>query len=672
MDSLLLRMNSAFDVPALAPLPAGDTAALRVMTRVANWLDRYSRGLVRFALFGAVLAALVTFLTVLVDVFSLFVLGVSLPGAEELSSYAFLWAIWFGVSIAVRRGAVTVISFVSARGPIWWQRSLQAFSGLALGVLLAYCIVQSTRYATGEESLQSYSAALSIRKVYPIASMVVGYFLISAHYLAYVANATARLVAGGRRSLRVVASSLSGGLIIAGATWAICAGLFAAGAAKLLVLGVIFVILTLAGTPVVFMLSIVGILSTKSFLGLTFYPNPDEIFPFRQTQNGMGLKGATELIVILMFLIVAEVMNQSGMSDRLIRFAISLVGHLRGGTAYVCQLTSMLVSGISGSAQADAAIMTPLLVPAMEKDGYPRDVAAAVVTGASIKGAIGPLSLMFFVYPVYVEGEGVSASVDQLLLSGVSAEFLLFFFQALTIYWVVRRRGFFQKRPFAGVPAVARATGSALPILAIPAIILGGILTGVFTAPQAASVALFVTFLLAFFWYSTLTIRDVPRVVGLACVETGVVMLLLGDSAILAGTLQNNGFGQQFSDFLTGLTDNKYVFLLVINVLLLLVGMFIEPLPALAILAPFIAPIAVLVYGIDPVHIGLIMVFNLVLALIHPPIGLVLFLVSSIAKVRIERLSVTVLPWLAVSILVLLLITYLPTSAVLWLSHLLE
>jgi tripartite ATP-independent transporter DctM subunit len=665
-------MNSVLNVPALAPLPVGETTAPRVVLQLARWLDQYSRGLVRFALFGAVAAALVTFLTVLVDVFSLFVLGVSLRGAEQISSFAFLWAVWLGVSIAVRQGAVTVISVVSARGPAWWQRSVQTFSGLALGLLLAYAVVQSTRYAIGEESLRSFSADLSIRKVYPIASMTVGYYLIAAHYLAYLANGLARLLDGGRQSLRVSVQALVGALTIAALTWGTCAALFAAGAAKLLVLGVIFVILTLAGTPVVFMLSIVGILSTKAFLGLSFYPNPDQIFPFRQTQNAMGLKGASELIVILMFLIVAEVLNESGMSDRLIRFAVSIVGHFRGGTAYVCQVTSMLASGVSGSAQADAAIMTPLLVPAMEKDGYPRDVAAAVVSGASIKGAIGPLSIMFILYPAYVQDDNASPPAGQLLFSGVGAVLLLFVLQAATIYWVVRRRGFFVKRPFAGASAVARATGSALPILSIPVIILGGILSGVFTAPQAASVALLVTFLLAFFWYSTLTFRDIPRVVGMACVETGVVTLLLGDSAILAGTLQNNGFGADFSSFLTGITDNKYVFLLVINVLLLLVGIFIEPLPALAILAPFIAPIAVLAYGIDPVHIGLIMVFNLVLALIHPPIGLVLFLVSRIAKVPIERLSITVLPWLAVSILVLFLITYLPAGVVLWLSHLLQ
>jgi TRAP-type C4-dicarboxylate transport system permease large subunit len=149
-------------------------------------------------------------------------------------------------------------------------------------------------------------------------------------------------------------------------------------------------------------------------------------------------------------------------------------------------------------------------------------------------------------------------------------------------------------------------------------------------------------------------------------------MLLLGDSAILARALEINGFGQHLGDFLTDLTDNRYVFLLLVNLLLLAIGIFIEPLPALFIIAPILAPIAVLDYGIDPVHFGLIMVFNLVLALIHPPIGLVLFLVSSIAKVSIERLSVMILPWLAVSLAVLFLVTYLPSDIVLALANLID
>jgi len=158
----------------------------------------------------------------------------------------------------------------------------------------------------------------------------------------------------------------------------------------------------------------------------------------------------------------------------------------------------------------------------------------------------------------------------------------------------------------------------------------------------------------------------------LAGIETGIVMLLLGDSSILAKALNNHGFGQSVRDFLTDVTDNKYVFLLIVNVILLLIGVFIEPLPALYIIAPVLAPVAVVEFGIDPVHFGLIVVFNLVLGLIHPPVGLVLFLVSSIAKVSIERLSIMIIPWLVVSLAVLFLVTYLPSSVILVLSNLLH
>jgi tripartite ATP-independent transporter DctM subunit len=365
------------------------------------------------------------------------------------------------------------------------------------------------------------------------------------------------------------------------------------------------------------------------------------------------------------------VLNASGMSLRLIGFAAALVGHWRGGMAYVCQLTSAIVSGISGSAQADAAIMTPLLVPAMEREGYRRDVAAAVVAGASIKGPIGPLSVMFIVYGSIVTGPG-QASIQKLLLSGLMAEILLLLFQAATVYVVVRRMDFLVKRPFAGLAAVGRTGLAALPVLAIPFIILGGIFSGVFSPTQSAAVASVIAIALALFWYASVAPREIPAILVLAGIETGIVMLLIGDSTILALALSLNDFGDTLADFFTGISDNKYVFLLMVNLILLGVGIFIEPLPALYILAPFLAPLAVVGYGIDPVHFGLIMVFNLVIALIHPPIGLVIFLVSSLAKVSVERLSIMILPWLAVSLVVLFLVTYLPSEAVLALSNLVD
>ncbi len=595
--------------------PRVEGVTARALAAVSRWVEVYSQAAVGIARVGTAVAVSVAILALAGNVFTRNVLGYSIFGAEELARFAFLWAIWLGVSLAVKRGAVTVISFVADAGPAWWTRAVKTFAGVSLALLLAYACWRSTEYATGQFASSGSSPALEVSWFYPVVSMTVGYYFITLHYLSAVLQGATRLAGQGRAGLRTAVLATVGGFAIGAAVWAAVAGLLAAGAAELVALGVIFVALTLAGTPIVFMLSIVGIIAfLPSFLGLEFYPVSDPLVPFSTTQATMGF-GGNELLVILMFLVVAEVMNASGMSLRLIAFAASIIGHLRGGMAYVCQLTSAIVSGISGSAQADAAIMTPLLVPAMEREGYRRDVAAAVVAGASIKGPIGPISVMFIVYGSLVG----SASISALLLSGLMAEILLLLFQAATVYVVVRRMDFLVKRPFAGMATVARTGLAALPVLAIPVIILGGIFSGICTPTESASVAAVVAIGLALFWFAGMSPTQLPRALVLAGLEAGIVMLLLGDSAILAKALYLDRFGQTLADFFTGITDNRYVFLLVVNLLLLAVGLFIEPLPALYILAPFMAPIAAS-YGIDPVHFGLIMVFNLVLALIHPPI----------------------------------------------------
>jgi tripartite ATP-independent transporter DctM subunit len=656
--------------PAPAAVPASPEGwVARALATAARWIEVYSQAAVRIARVGAVAAVTVATLSLAGNVFTRNALGYSLFGAEELARFAFLWAIWLGVSLGVKRGAVTVITFVADAGPAWWQRSVRTFAGASLATLLLYACIRSTEYATGQFATSGSSPALELSWFYPVVSMTVGYYFITLHYTAAVAAGAARLATQGRRGLREAALALAGAAAIGLVVWGLAAILLAVGASWIVALGVIFVALTLAGMPIVFMLSLVGIIAfLPSFLGLEFFPSPNPLVPFSTTQSVMGLTSGPELIVILMFLVTAEVLNASGMSARLISLAAALVGHFRGGMAYVCQLTSLVVSGISGSAQADAAIMTPLLVPAMEREGYRRDVAAAVVAGASIKGPIGPLSIMFIVYGVLVTGPA-SASIQKLLLSGVFAVILLFLFQAATVYVVVRRLGFLKSRRFAGWATVGRTGLSALPVLAIPLIILGGFFSGVFTLYESGSVAVVVAIAMAMFGYASLAPRQLPGVLVLAAIETGIVMLLLGDSAIIAKALFLDRFGESLEEFFTGITDNKYVFLLVVNLILLAVGIFLEPLPALYILAPFIATLAVVEFGIDPVQFGLIMVFNLVLALIHPPIGLVLFLVSSIAKVSVERLSIMILPWLAVSLVVLFLVTYLPSEVVLWFAN---
>ena len=481
------------------------------------------------------------------NVFTRNVLGFSLFGAEELARFAFLWAIWLGVSLAVKRGAVTVITFVADAGP-----GLVAALGADLrgdqpggapGLLLLALDRVRHRPVRHPRLLAVARHAL----VLPGGVDGVGYYFITLHYAAAVAPGAARLATEGSAGLRRAGLALVGAAAIGAVVWLIVYGLLEVGAATLIALGVIFVALTLAGTPIVFMLSIVGIIAfLPSFFGLEFFPTADPLVPFSTTQSAMGLTSGGELLVILMFLVVAEAMNASGMSVRLITFASALVGHFRGGMAYVCQLTSALVSGISGSAQADAAIMTPLLVPAMEREGYRRDVAAAVVAGASIKGPIGPLSIMFIVYGSIVP----AASISKLLLSGLTAEILLFLFQAATVYVVVRRMDFLVKRRFAGLATVGRTGLAALPVLAVPFIILGGIFSGVFTATEASSVAAVVALALGLFWFGSMAPRQLPGVLVLAGLETGIVMLLIGDSAILAKALYFDRFGESLARLL--------------------------------------------------------------------------------------------------------------------------
>jgi tripartite ATP-independent transporter DctM subunit len=655
-------------VSELTP-PSGEEPGGGPLAGVARVTGAVSWAIATIAATGIVLAGVALVGAIAANIVRREVTGESIYGAYEFARFAFLWIIWLGVSLAVRRGAVTVITLFTERGPWWWRASLHGLAGGALAVLLVYACYRSYDYATAPVATDSVSAALRWPMWIPISSMMVGYFFITTHYFHALVVATNRVIRTGPSAYRTVAAGAAGGAVLALILWAVTYGLLQAGVASLIPLAIIFVALTLAGMPIVFMLSFVGILGAAAILGLTFFPfgSNDPLFPFRTTQTAMGLSAGGELLVIFEFLLVAELMNTTGLSARLIRLAASLVGHFRGGMAYVCQLTSAMLSGISGSAQADAAVMTPLLVPAMEREGYRKDVAAAVVAGSSIKGPVGPISIMYIAYGFIVSGIG-AAAIDQMLITGVVLVVYLLVLQGLVVSWVVRRIGMESPHGFLGWAEVWRSFLAGGPVLLIPIVILGGILKGTFTPTEAAAVAVIVTLVLGA-CYGKLPPRALLRGLVLAGVETGVVMLLLGDSAILAKLLEVDGFGLSLQEWITGVTSNPHVFLLIVIGLLLAVGMFVEPLPALFILAPFLAPVAVGVYGIDPVQFAVVVVMALVLGLIHPPVGLVLFLVSSIAKVSFERLSLTMVPWLAISLVLLILVAMLPAEFILWLAN---
>ena len=484
-----------------------------------------------------VVAAALVVLSLVGNVFTRQVLGFSIFGAPELARFAFLWVIWMGVSIAVKRGAVTVLTLLSHRGPAWWQRSVRTSPGWrsarCWSTLLAGDPLCDRRGGAGRRQPGSRDLRGSTRS--PDGG---GYYFITLHYAQGAVEGAARVVGTGRAGLVAAVQALAGAAVIGAAVWLAMwalleAGRFAAVCARGPLRG---------ADPGRHADRLHALHGRDRRDGAPRDPRPGVLpvrepqTPFSTTQFTMGLSGGLELLTILMFLIVAAVMNASGMSARLIAFAASLVAHVRGGMAYVCQVTSAVVSGISGSAQADAAIMTPLLVPAMEREGYRRDVAAAVVAGASIKGPIGPLSIMFIVYGVVVSG-AAGASISKLLLSGLLAEILLFIFQAATVYVVVRKMDFLVARRFSGWATVGRRGLGALPVLAIPVIILGGIFSGVFTIPESAAIGAVASLVLALFWYGSMSPLQLPGAIVTAGMETGIVLLLLGDSAILAKAL---------------------------------------------------------------------------------------------------------------------------------------
>jgi len=629
-----------------------------------------SRVVAAIAQVVAVVLGIAIFVATISDVITREFFDTSIYGSDEFARLAFLWLIWMGVSLAVKRDVVVRITTVADRGPWWWRNAVAGLAHGALAILLVYACFRSIDYATSYEATTWVTASLGWPFWIGVSSMAAGYVFITIHYLDRALHGIRTAREKGGEGIRAAIAGTVGGFALAAAIWAVCFVLLSAGVAPLVPLAFVFVVMTVAGMPIVFMLSFVGILGASDILGLNFFPFAagDPLLPFRTTQEAMGLTGGGEFIVVLMFLLVAELLNRTGLSLHLIRFAASLVGHFRGGMAFVCQVTSALLSGVSGSAQADAAVLTPVLVPAMEEEGYERDVAAAVVAGASIKGPVGPISIMFIAYGFTVGG-AAAASITTLLLTGVVMVLGLMLLQAAVIAVVVRRRGMQAPHPFLGWGNVGHQAISGGPILLIPAIILGGIVSGVFTPTESASVAVAATIILALV-YRSLSIGVLLKAFLFAAIETGIVMLLIGDSAILAKLLYIDGFGEALQSWITGITSSPAVFLLVVMVLLLLIGVFIEPLPALYMLAPFLAPIAVGMYGIDPNQFALVLVLALVLGLIHPPVGLVLFLVSSLAKIRVERLSVTILPWIGISLVGLLLVAYLPAESLLWFAHL--
>ena len=370
------------------------------------------------------------------------------------------------------------------------------------------------------------------------------------------------------------------------------------------------------------------------------------------------------LLCIPGFILAGNLMNQSGITRRIIALCNALVGHVRGGLGLANVGASMLFAGISGTAVSDTASIGAVMIPAMQDEGYEPDFACAVTACSSTVGPIIPPSL-----PMIIAGTLTGLSVGKLFLAGAVPGILLGLgFMASA--WLISRRRKHPQQARQSIRQIAQALRQSAWALGMPVIILTGILGGFVTPTEASIVAVLYALLVGIFVFRTLTPGVIMRVTVNSAITTASLMVLVGFANLFSWVLASEQVPQTIAQGLLDLTQNKYLMLLLINLLLLLVGTFMETIAALIILFPVLLKVAVTV-GIDPLQFAVIAVLNLVIGLTTPPVGVCLFVAAGIGKISLGRLSRAVLPFLIVSLIVLLLVSYVPDIS-LWLPRLLQ
>ncbi|MCQ4161564.1 TRAP transporter large permease [Roseomonas sp. GC11] len=359
------------------------------------------------------------------------------------------------------------------------------------------------------------------------------------------------------------------------------------------------------------------------------------------------------IVAAPLFILMGNILSAARLTDRIVAFASSIVGALRGGYAHASIVTSMIFAGMVGSAVADAAGSGAIEIRSMRRAGYRPETAAAITAAAATIGPIIPPSL-----PMVIYGVTADVSVGRLFLGGVVPGVLMGLSLMVMVAFMARREGF-ARHPFEGFGHIARTFRDGFFALMAPVILLGGMFSGLFTPTEAAAVATAYALLLGLVIYRTFSLRQLPAILVETAETTGLVMVLVMAAGALGWCMSISRVPQTITPAIMETISNPLVFLLVCNLVLLVVGCFMETLAALLILIPILVP-AANSFGIDPVQFGIVMIFNLILGTVHPPIGVVLFVVSRIAEVSFETMARAVLPWLVPLLLVLAAITVWP------------
>ena len=370
------------------------------------------------------------------------------------------------------------------------------------------------------------------------------------------------------------------------------------------------------------------------------------------------------LLAIPLFILSGELMNKGGIAHRLIAFAKSIVGALPGGLALINIISAMLMGAIAGSAMASASAMGSILGPEMEKEGYAKEFGAAVNITAATTGLVIPPSNILIVYSLASGGASIAALFLAGYIPGILTGLLL---MVVASVWAKKKGYKLGKR--STFRQILKTFIDAVPSLLLLIIVIGGIVAGVFTATEASAIAVFYSLILGLI-YKEISFQKLPQILLDSSSTTAIVMLLIAASISMSWVLSYENIPQDISNGLLGISDNKIVILLLINLLLLLVGTFMDMTPAVLIFTPIFLPV-VSKLGLDPVHFGIIMILNLCIGLCTPPVGSVLFVGVGIAKTSIEKVIKPLLPLFVAMVIALFLVSYFPQLS-LWLPSLFD
>ncbi|WP_339061309.1 TRAP transporter large permease [Tepidibacillus marianensis] len=409
----------------------------------------------------------------------------------------------------------------------------------------------------------------------------------------------------------------------------------------------LFILLMFIGVPIAFVIAIIALLGILNISGI-----PEVTVPVKML-NGLD---SFVLLAVPLFILAANLMNHGKISQKLIDFSISLVGHIRGGLAHANILVSMIFAGVSGSSQADTAGVGKILIPNMIDTGYDKETAVGVTAASSTIGVIIPPSIPMIIYAGLT-----SASIGDLFLSGIVPGILIGLGMMLVVYAFSFKKGY-PKYKKASYKEFFKLFLESFPALLTPVIIIGGIISGWFTATEAAAFASLYTLFISMFVYKTLKLKDIPKILIETLALSSLSLFALAAASALGELMGYYQIETWAEHFFTTYITSKWLFLTLIILFFLFIGTFMDAIPAMILFIPVILPAAIKL-GIDPVALGLVTIITLAIGLVTPPYGLTLLLASKIGDLSIERSFAAVIPYILVILVVLIFIAFIPDIA---------